>query len=137
MDKNILVAYIDACALVTETEQRIQMLKKKQEELQTDRVTGSNPDFPFEAKSFKIQGLVNQIGEIEKQEKLLQAQMESAQELKTAVEAWLPSAPLQMQRIIRLRFFEKLSWWAVANRLGQNHTGDGVRMRVERFLKKN
>ena len=44
MDKDILVEYIDACALVTETEQRIQMLKKKQEELQTDRVTGSNPD---------------------------------------------------------------------------------------------
>ena len=137
MDKDILVAYIDACALVTETEQRIQMLKKKQEELQTDRVTGSNPDFPFEEKSFKIQGLVSQLGEIEKQEKILQTQMESAQELKNAVEVWLPSAPLQMQRIIRLRFFEKLSWWAVADQLGKNHTGDSVRKKVERFLKKN
>lgn len=137
MDKDILVEYIDACALVTETEQRIQMLKKKQEELQTDRVTGSNPDFPFEEKSFKIQGLVSQLGEIEKQEKILQTQMESAQELKNAVEVWLPSAPLQMQRIIRLRFFEKLSWWAVADQLGKNHTGDSVRKKVERFLKKN
>ena len=137
MDKDILVEYIDACALVTETEQRIQMLKKKQEELQTDRVTGSNPDFPFEEKSFKIQGLVSQLGEIEKKEKILQTQMESAQELKNAVEVWLPSAPLQMQRIIRLRFFEKLSWWAVADQLGKNHTGDSVRKKVERFLKKN
>ena len=44
MDKNILNDYIDACALVQETERDIRALKKKRKTIIQTNVSGSNPD---------------------------------------------------------------------------------------------
>ena len=56
MDKNILNDYIDACALIRETEQQIRRLKAKQSETTQDSVRGSNPEFPYNSQHFKIEG---------------------------------------------------------------------------------
>ena len=42
MDKKILSDYIDACAVIRETEEEIRKLEKKKKVVQ-DKVTGSNP----------------------------------------------------------------------------------------------
>ncbi len=39
--------------------------------------------------------------------------------------------------IIRYRFIDKLSWDAVAYKMGENNTEDGMRMAVLRYLKKS
>jgi hypothetical protein len=38
-----------------------------------------------------------------------------------------------MRRIIRYRFIDKLSWNAVADKMGGNSTGESVRKIFERF----
>ena len=43
--------------------------------------------------------------------------------------------PIRMQRIIRYKYFEGMSWEQVADRIGRMATGDSVRMEVDRFLK--
>ncbi len=58
MDKNILNDYIDACALVKETERDIRALKKKRKTIIQTNVSGSNPDFPYQPQHFKIEGTV-------------------------------------------------------------------------------
>ena len=62
MDKNILNDYIDACALVQETERDIRALKKKRKTIIQTNVSGSNPDFPYQPQHFKIEGTTVRFG---------------------------------------------------------------------------
>ena len=77
MNKDILLDYIDACELVKETEADIKKLRKT--EMVHDKVSGSNPDFPYQAQSFNINGQVEhymESSELEKEKQLLQDRME-------------------------------------------------------------
>ena len=74
MDKNILDQYIDACALIRETEEDIRKLKRRQGTVQ-DSVKGSNPEFPYQAQSFHIEGTAEHISDqsaLEAEEKILE-----------------------------------------------------------------
>ena len=76
LNKDILMDYIDACELVKETEADIQKLRKT--EVVHDKVSGSNPDFPFQAQNFNISGQVEhymESSELEKEKQLLQDRM--------------------------------------------------------------
>lgn len=55
MDKNILNDYIDACALIRETEQQIRRLQAKQSETTQDSVRGATRN-PLQSQHFKIEG---------------------------------------------------------------------------------
>ena len=57
--KSTLEAYVDACALVKETEVDIQKMRKQETVL--DKVKGSNPDFPYQTQSFKVSGMVETV----------------------------------------------------------------------------
>ena len=52
MDKNIIYEYMDAKALVKETEEDIRRHRRKM--FVQDKVTGSNPEFPYQPQSFNI-----------------------------------------------------------------------------------
>ena len=54
MDKNIIYEYMDAKALVKETEEDIRRHRRKT--FVQDKVTGSNPEFPYQPQSFNISG---------------------------------------------------------------------------------
>ena len=56
MDKQILQDYIDACALIRETEADLRALRKKRKTIIQTHVKGSNPEFPYQEQHFKIQG---------------------------------------------------------------------------------
>ena len=45
------------------------------------------------------------------------------------------SISVRMQRIIRYKIFEKMTWEQVAKRLGRRATGEGVRKEYENFMK--
>ena len=64
MDKSILEDYIDACEFIKETEAEIKRLKKKRRKV-IDKVRGSNPDFPYEPRSFGIAGTTETYAVIE------------------------------------------------------------------------
>lgn len=140
MDKAILEDYIDACEQIKETEKEISVLKKKRKTIIQTNVSGSNPNFPYEKKHFKIQGTAITVREdscLRQQEKNLEERKENAERLKQQVEEWLNTIPNRMQRIVRYKIFEGKSWEQVAAKIGRKATGNSVRMEFERFMKNN
>ena len=55
MDKSILSEYIDAVNLIEDTEKRLEKLTWISKEVLQDSVKGSNPNFPYEQKTFHIE----------------------------------------------------------------------------------
>ena len=140
MDKTILEQYIDACELVKETEADILRLRKKRREMVQDSVKGSMSDFPYAAKTFHLQGLsaeAVQGDDLYEEEKLLESRQAAAEAIKRKVEAWMPAQTQRMQRIIRYRLFEEMTWGEVAARIGRKATAEGVKKEFQRFMKKN
>lgn len=139
MDKEILKQYIDACEQVKEAKVDILRLKKNRKKIVQDRVSGSAHEFPYTAKSFRIEGLpypmVKDPDELDRREAILQERLQRAEEIKRQVEAWMLTIPQRMQRIIRYRVFEELSWNEVAIRMGRKATADSVRKEYENFMK--
>ena len=139
MNKEILKQYIDACEQVKEAKEDILRLKKNRKKIVQDRVSGSAHEFPYTAKSFHIEGLsypvVKDPDELDRREAILQERLQKAEEIKRQVEAWMLTIPQRMQRIIRYRVFEELSWNEVAIRMGRKATADSVRMEYTNFMK--
>lgn len=137
MDKKILNDYIDACKFIEETEEDIKRLKKKRKIVQ-DKVKGSNPDWPYEARSFNLGGTIETVedaGRIQREEQILQKQKETAEELKLHVEEWMQEIPFRMRRIIKYKFLNRLSWEEVAT-LMKAKSGESVRNEFNRFMRK-
>ena len=138
MDKNILNDYIDACALVQETERDIRALKKKRKTIIQTNVSGSNPDFPYQPQHFKIEGTTFTYADdsaLRWDEGLLERRKANAEKIKLNVEEWMLMIPARMQRIIRWKFLEELTWEEVAVKMGRKATGDSVRMEFTNFMK--
>ena len=138
MDKNILNDYIDACALVQETERDIRALKKKRKTIIQTNVSGSNPDFPYQPQHFKIEGTTFTYADDSARrgdEGLLERRKANAEKIKLNVEEWMLTIPARMQRIIRWKFLEELTWEEVAVKMGRKATGDSVRMEFTNFMK--
>ena len=114
-------------------------LKKNRKKIVQDRVSGSAHEFPYTAKSFHIEGLsypvVKDPDELDRREAILQERLQKAEEIKRQVEAWMLTIQQRMQRIIRYRVFEELSWNEVAIRMGRKATADSVRMEYTNFMK--
>lgn len=137
MDKSILNDYIDACEVIKETETEIKKLEKRKKVVQ-DKVTGSNPDWPYEPRSFSLGGTVETVADANRlsfEKHILEMQRESAEELKLQVEEWMQEIPFRMQRIIRYKFFNRLSWEEVAT-LIKAKSGESIRKEFEGFMKK-
>ena len=137
MDKHILNDYIDACELVKETEADIRRLKKKKKTIVQTNVKGSNPDFPYQEQHFRIHGTAftyQDDGNLRLEEKLLEERKENATKVKMQVEQWLNTIPNRMQRIIRYKIFEGMTWEQVATRIGRKATGESIRHEYNRFM---
>lgn len=138
MDKKILEDYIDACEFIKEKEADIKKLEKKKRFVQ-DKVRGSNPDWPYEERSFSLGGSVETIEDasaLAREKRILEEQRKRASDLKLGVDEWMKEIPFRMQRIIRYKFFDELTWEEVAMLMGRKCTANGVRMEFNNFMKK-
>ena len=139
MDKKILEDYIDACEFIKETEAEIKKLEKKKRFVQ-DKVRGSNPDWPYEERSFSLGGSVETAADaftLAREKRILEEQRKVASDLKLGVEEWMKEIPFRMQGIIRYKFFNQLSWEEVAMLMGRKCTAGSVRMEYQRFMEEN
>lgn len=140
MEKEILNQYIDACELVKETEEDIRRLKERRR-IEQDSVKGSMPEFPYVAKNFHVEGLsyaeIRNPRQLDREEKLLEERKVRAEEAKRRVEQWMQTIPIRMQRIVRMKIFEQMTWEQVATRMGRKATGEGVRKEFQRFFGEN
>ena len=134
MDKRILEEYIDACEVIKETEAEIRKLESK------ETVSGSNPEFPYNPQHFKVQGTTYSYSDdirLRNKKEILRQKKEKAEQLKLQVEVWMISIPFRMQRIIKYKIFEEMTWQQVADRMGRNTTEASVKMEFKRFFEKN
>lgn len=137
MEKKILEQYIDACELIKETEKDIRRLKKKRQTIVQTSVSGSNPEFPYNPQHFKIAGMAftyEEDARLRHEEKIMEERRENAQRLKVEVEQWMNHIPQRMQRIIKYRVFEEMSWSQVASKLGRKATEESVKKEYHRFF---
>ena len=139
LDKQILEQYIDACELIKDTKEEIRKLRKRRSQIEQDSVKGSSHEFPYTLQTYHLEGLgyaaVKDPDELERMEKLLEERIRNAEKIKRQVEAWLNTISPRMQRIIRYRIFEELTWAQVAVRMGRKATADSVRMEFTNFMK--
>ena len=139
MDKQILEQYIDACELIKDTKEEIRKLRKHRSQIQQDSVKGSAHEFPYTLQTYHLEGLgyaaVKDPDELDRREAILQERLQRAEEIKHQVEAWMLTIPQRMQRIIRYRVFEEMTWAEVAQRMGRRATPDGIRKEYENFMK--
>ena len=139
MDKQILEQYIDACELIKDTKEEIGKLRKRRRQIQKDSVKGSAQEFPYTLQTYHLEGLgyatVKDPDELDRMEELLAERIRNAERIKRQVETWLNTVSPRMQRIIRYRIFEELTWAQVAVKMGRKATADSVRMEFTNFMK--
>ncbi len=138
MDRKILKDYVDAVELAKETEEDIRRLREKKKETAHICVRGSNPEFPYQEQHFSMEGTAftwKDDNLLLNEEKVLLERKQKADKIRTLAQKEVNKAPVRMQRIIRFRYFENLSWEDIANRMGRTCTGDSVRKEFERFSK--
>lgn len=139
MNKQILEDYIDVCEFIRESEARIRRLESKKRVVM-DKVHGSNPDFPYEERSFSLVGTEEtpkDAYELSMEKKLLEEQKAEAGRLKAEVDTWMKTIPYRMQRIIRYHVFEGLTWSETAEKMGKNSTENSLKKEYQRFLEKS
>lgn len=115
------------------------MKKKRKTVIQTN-VKGSNPRFPYQEQHFRVQGTAftyQDDGNLLLEEKLLEQRKENAEKIKRQVEEWMLTIPIRMQRIIRYKIFEELTWEQTAVKIGRKATENGLKKEFERFMKEN
>ncbi len=134
MNRNIFKDYIDACELEKELDERIQDLE--QQSIAHDVVSGSNPEHPFQAKHFHLNGEAKQM-ELEAERNNLKRQKEKVKRIRQQVEEIIEQAPPRIQRIIRYKYFDKLSWEEIADKIRHGASGESIRKEFQRFLKNN
>lgn len=136
-DKEILKEYIDACELVKETEADIARLEKRKVTIANSKVSGSNPEYPYNPQRFNITGseyTYQDDVQLRREEKLILEQRANAERIKEQAEEVIVKAPLRIQRIIRFRYKDNLSWNAIAAKIGRGATPNSVRMELTRYL---
>lgn len=135
MDKKILSDYVDICELISEMEEEIRNLKKK--ETVHDKVAGSNPEFPYQATSFHISGVIEadlDERKLKKELELLEERKLQAEKIKAKIDRWMKTIPARMQRIVRMKYFERKTWDEVACKISENTSGETIRKEFYRFL---
>lgn len=136
--RQILNDYADACELVRETEDDITELEKKQAIVASDKVKGSMNEHLYAQQSFNIEGLIydeKRIERLEKERVLLQERKQRAESVRVQALGIINQAPTRIQRIIRYRCMERLTWKEVAEKMDNRTTEKSVQKEFERFLK--
>ena len=140
MDKQILEQYIDACELVRGGQGGAPEVEEAPKQIQQDIVKGSSPEFPYTAlHTYHLQGIsICSCLKIPDECRTFRRRFYSSAwrsgrnaRLSSQVEAWMLTISPRMQRIIRYRIFEELTWAQVAVRMGRKATADSVRMEFQ------
>ena len=136
--KQLLSEYADACELIKETEKDIKKLESEKRIVVYDKVKGSMREFPYTEQNFSISGRPDETvieKKIDSEYIVLEERKRKAEEIKQQVQVIINRATPRMQRIIRYKYLEGLTWRQISSKL-HNTTEEGVRKEFERFLKK-
>lgn len=133
----LLKQYRDACALCEELDEEIERVHNELNTPVSDCVMGSDDQYPYTARKYTVSGIPS--GEysesIRQQEHALWKRKTDALRIKMDAEVFIQRAPLRMQRIIKYRYLQGLTWECVADKMGGRCTANSLRMEWKRFLR--
>lgn len=135
--KDILRSYGDAIAIIKEAEHDLILLRESNLEILRTTVTGSSSEFPYNAKHYKVEGVVEKNPRlIKKQEEYLESRKAAAEEIRQEIQEYILTCPLRIQRIIEYKYIKLMSWNEVAKKFGNTCSAESIRKELNRFLEK-
>lgn len=120
MDKKTLSQYRDLQREIKHLKKRLEKLKS--EDYVFDRVSGSNPHFPYQQIAFHIEGEVNNSNKVEKLKNILSSRINKVNRLQLEIEEWICNIPDSRTRMIfEMRYIENKSWIYISRKFGSNN----------------
>lgn len=117
--KKLLTQYTDLQQEIKDLEKRIKKLENFK--VEHDKVTGSNSEFPYQPRSFTIEGYnIQDIDRLNKVKSLLVERKEKCEDMKIEIEKFISTIPdSRTRRVFQYRYVDGLSWQAIARRIGK------------------
>ena len=117
--KKLLTQYTDLQAEIKDLEKRIKKLENFK--VEHDKVTGSNSEFPYQPRSFTIEGYnIQDVDRLNKVKSLLVDRKDKCEDMKIEIEKFISTIPdSRTRRVFQYRYVDGLSWQAIARRIGK------------------
>lgn len=118
MTKEELVQYQDLKKEIASLEKRIEDTKAKEFQMEYDRVSGSNTEFPYQTMTIPIEGIVETSEKVKKLKRLLQIRKGKCETLIIKIEKFISEIPdSRTRRIFEMRYVKGLTWFDVSKEL--------------------
>ena len=117
--KKLLTQYTDLQAEIKDLEKRIKKLENFK--VEHDKVTGSNSEFPYQPRSFTIEGYnIQDVDRLNETKALLIMRKCQCEDLKLEIEKFISDIPdSRTRRVFQYRYVDGLSWLQIARRIGK------------------
>lgn len=119
--KNLLKQYNSIKAEIKELDKEIKRLEKDESKREIDRVSGSNDVFPYQPRSFTIEGYnIMKENKTARKRRILVKRKLKCEELKLEIEEFISNIPDSLtRRVFRYRYIDNLGWLQIAFRIGR------------------
>ena len=123
---------------IKDIENRSKNIEKREKTIIGDSVTGSEKEFPYIKRNFRVNGIDNKVfGSKTKRQykKMLKSKKNKYEKMIKQIEYELNYIEnSEIRRIIRYRYYDKLSWIQIQIKM-QYNSEDKARKQLERYLK--
>lgn len=125
---------------IKDIERRLNRIEKKEKTILGDSVTGSEEEYPYIKRNFRVNGVSNKLfsSKAKRQyKKMLKSKKYKYEKMVKQIEYELNYIDnSEIRRIIRYRYYDNLSWIQIQIKMKYN-SEDTARKKIERFFEKN
>lgn len=120
--KQLLKQYNSLQEEIKDLERDIKHLEKQEPKREIDKVTGSNDEFPYQSRSFTIEGYnIQETDRLRTRRNILKERKNKCEEFKIEIEKFINTIPdSKTRRVFQYRYIYGLSWQAIARRIGRH-----------------
>lgn len=140
MTKELLEQADSLLEEIKDIERRIKNIEKREKTILGDSVTGSEREYPYIKRNFRINGISNRSfsSKTKRQyKKMLKSKKYKYEKMVKQIEYELNYInDSEIRRIIRFRYYDNLSWIQIQIKMKYN-SENTARMKLERFFEKN
>lgn len=140
MTKELLEQADSLIEEIKDIERRLKNIEKREKTILGDSVTGSEKEYPYIKRNFRINGVGNNLfsGKTKRQyKKMLKSKKYKYERIMKQIEYQLNYIKdSEIRRIIRYRYYDNLSWIQIQIKMKYN-TEDTARKKIKRFFEKN
>lgn len=132
--KETLKQYNSIREEIKELRREIARLEKQETRYATDKVAGSDNQFPYAKKHFTITGIVENKNLIRKKEILID-RLKKCEKIKIEIDKFITEIPDSLtRRVFRYRYIEGLTWLQIAYRIGKHDESYPRKVIHDRYL---